>query len=196
MDGVEPYPPLFSILMHFHIQMKKYTPITLSAQCILFFLLISYEQHLCTASETAANKMYIVYMGGRKHSDPSLVVDSHHNVLATVLGTSKETAADSIIYHYKHGFSGFATRLTDSQAKMMAEMPGVIDVIPKMVHKLHTTRSWDYLGLSFSHATNNPYPKSNMGDGIIVGVIDTGSIPIYRLQGDRIQRLGMSWGFY
>ncbi|KAJ8632440.1 hypothetical protein MRB53_025776 [Persea americana] len=121
--------------------------------------------------------MYIVYMGGRKHSDPSLVVDSHHNVLATVLGTSKETAADSIIYHYKHGFSGFATRLTDSQAKMMAEMPGVIDVIPKMVHKLHTTRSWDYLGLSFSHATNNPYLKSNMGDGIIVGVIDTGIWP-------------------
>ncbi|KAJ8632441.1 hypothetical protein MRB53_025777 [Persea americana] len=157
--------------------MKKYTSITLSAQCILFFLLISYEQHLSTASENAANKMYIVYMGERKHSDPSLVVDSHHNVLATVLGTSKETAADSIIYHYKHGFSGFATMLTDSQAKMMAEMPGVVDVIPKMVHKLHTTRSWDYLGLSFSHATNNPYPKSNMGDGIIVGVIDTGIWP-------------------
>ncbi|RWR87687.1 Peptidase S8/S53 domain-containing protein [Cinnamomum micranthum f. kanehirae] len=163
--------------MHFHIQMKKYTPITLSVQCILLFLLISYQQHLSTASQNAANKMYIVYMGERKHSDPSLVVDSHHNVLATVLGTSKEKAADSIIYHYKHGFSGFATRLTDSQAKMMAEMPGVVDVIPKMVHKLHTTRSWDYLGLSFSHATNNLYADSNMGDGIIIGVIDSGIWP-------------------
>ncbi|RWR87684.1 subtilisin-like protein protease SBT3.8 isoform X2 [Cinnamomum micranthum f. kanehirae] len=157
--------------------MKKYTPITLSAQCILLFLLISYQRHLSTASENAANKMYIVYMGERKHSDPSLVVDSHHNVLATVLGTSKETAADSIIYHYKHGFSGFATRLTDSQAKIMAEMPGVVDVIPKRVHKVHTTRSWDYLGLSFSHATKNPYANSNMGDGIIVGVIDSGIVP-------------------
>ncbi|RWR87689.1 subtilisin-like protein protease SBT3.8 isoform X2 [Cinnamomum micranthum f. kanehirae] len=157
--------------------MKKYTPIMLSAQCTLLFLLISYQQHLSTSSENAASKMYIVYMGGRQHSDLSLVVDSHHNVLATVLGTSKELAADSIIYNYKYGFSGFAARLTDSQAKTMAEMPGVVDVIPKMVHKLHTTRSWDYLGLSFSHATNNPYPESNMGDGIIVGVIDTGIWP-------------------
>lgn len=56
-------------------------------------------------------------------------------------------------------------------------MPGVVDVIPNRVRKLHTTRSWDYLGLSFSHATNNPYADSNMGDGIIVGVIDSGIVP-------------------
>ncbi|RWR98030.1 subtilisin-like protein protease SBT3.9 isoform X1 [Cinnamomum micranthum f. kanehirae] len=156
--------------------MKKYSPTTLSAQCLLLFLL-SYQQHLSTASENAQSKSYIVYMGERKHSDPSLVVDSHHTILATVLGGSKQEAAESIFYSYKHGFSGFAARLTDSQAEMMAEMPDVVDVIPNDLVKLHTTRSWDYLGLSSSHAASNLLTESNMGDKAIIGVIDSGIWP-------------------
>ncbi|RWR87694.1 subtilisin-like protein protease SBT3.9 isoform X1 [Cinnamomum micranthum f. kanehirae] len=156
--------------------MKKYSPTTLSAQCLLLFLL-SYQQHLSTASENAQSKSYIVYMGERKHSNPSLVVDSHHTILATVLGGSKQEAADSIFYSYKHGFSGFAARLTDSQVEMMAEMPDVVDVIPNDLVKLHTTRSWDYLGLSSHHAASNLLTQSNMGDKAIIGVIDTGIWP-------------------
>ncbi|XXG76246.1 hypothetical protein AAC387_Pa08g0639 [Persea americana] len=162
--------------MHFLIRMKKYSPTTLSAQYLLLFLL-SYQQNLSTASENAQSKSYIVYMGERKHSDPSLVVDSHHTILATVLGGSKQEAADSIFYSYKHGFSGFAARLTDSQAEMMAEMPDVVDVIPNGLVKLHTTRSWDYLALSSPHAASNLLTESNMGDKAIIGVIDTGIWP-------------------
>ncbi|XXG76250.1 hypothetical protein AAC387_Pa08g0639 [Persea americana] len=168
--------------MHFLIRMKKYSPTTLSAQYLLLFLL-SYQQNLSTASENAQSKFlinsqsYIVYMGERKHSDPSLVVDSHHTILATVLGGSKQEAADSIFYSYKHGFSGFAARLTDSQAEMMAEMPDVVDVIPNGLVKLHTTRSWDYLALSSPHAASNLLTESNMGDKAIIGVIDTGIWP-------------------
>lgn len=33
---------------------------------------------------------------------------------------SKEAAIDSIVYSYKHGFSGFAARLIESQAKEIA----------------------------------------------------------------------------
>ncbi|RWR87695.1 subtilisin-like protein protease SBT3.9 isoform X1 [Cinnamomum micranthum f. kanehirae] len=138
---------------------------------------ISYRQHVSTASENAQSKSYIVYMGERKHSDPSLVVDSHHTILATVLGGSKQEAADSIFYSYKHGFSGFAARLTDYQAEMMAEMPDVVDVIPNDLVKPHTTRSWDYLGLSSSHAASNLLTESNMGDKAIIGVIDSGIWP-------------------
>ncbi|XXG76179.1 hypothetical protein AAC387_Pa08g0589 [Persea americana] len=156
--------------------MKKYSPTILSAQSLLLFLL-SYQQHLSTASENAPTKSYIVYMGKRKHSDPSLVVDSHHTLLATVLGGSKDEAAESILYSYKHGFSGFAARLTDSHAQMIADMSGVLNVIPNSLVKLHTTRSWDYLGLSLTHADTNLLNKSNMGDDTIIGVIDSGIWP-------------------
>ena len=53
-------------------------------------------------------------------------------------------------------------------------MDGVIDVIPNGLVKLHTTRSWDSLGLSFPPAVNNLLNESNMGDGTIIGVIDSG----------------------
>ncbi|XP_077248381.1 subtilisin-like protease SBT3.3 [Tasmannia lanceolata] len=111
-------------------------------------------------------------MGEKQHEDPTVTENSHHEMLTTLLG-SKEAAQSSILYSYKHGFSGFAARLTESQAEMVAELPGVIRVIPNGIHKLHTTRSWDFLGLqSNSHLLSD----CKMGEGTIIGVIDTGII--------------------
>ncbi|RWR88353.1 subtilisin-like protein protease SBT3.9 isoform X1 [Cinnamomum micranthum f. kanehirae] len=42
-------------------------------------------------------------------------------------------------------------------------MPDVVDVIPNDLVKLHTTRSWDYLGLSSPHAASNLLTESSMG---------------------------------
>lgn len=54
------------------------------------------------------------------------------------------------------------------------ELPGVVRVIPNSLHRLQTTRSWDFLGLS-SHYPTNILQNSKMGDGVIIGVFDTGS---------------------
>ncbi|CAL9112145.1 unnamed protein product [Musa textilis] len=118
--------------------------------------------------------LYIVYMGERQHEDPNLVTASHHDMLSSVLG-SKEEAVSSIVHSYKHGFSGFAAMLTESQADQIAELPEVISVNPSRSVPLHTTRSWDYLGLGYEQ----PQPtgllvRGNFGDGIIIGVVDTG----------------------
>lgn len=48
-------------------------------------------------------------------------------------------------------------------------------MIPNSLHRLQTTRSWDYLGLS-SHSPSNVLNNSNMGNGVIIGVLDTGSL--------------------
>lgn len=53
------------------------------------------------------------------------------------------------------------------------EHPDVIHLMPNSRYKLQTTRSWDYLGLS-SQTPNNLLDKSEMGDGAIIGVLDTG----------------------
>ncbi|CAB4280329.1 unnamed protein product [Prunus armeniaca] len=95
-------------------------------------------------------------------------------MLTTLLG-SKEAAYKSIIYSYKHGFSGFAARLTESQAEAIAEFPGVVQVIRNRIHKLHTTRSWDFIGIH-QHLSGNLLTKS-MGKGTIIGLIDSGVWP-------------------
>ena len=57
------------------------------------------------------------------------------------------------------------------------ELPGVVQVMPSRLHVLKTTRSWDYLGLS-SHSSTNLLHGTNMGDGIIIGLLDSGSLPL------------------
>ncbi|KAK3001217.1 hypothetical protein RJ639_022053 [Escallonia herrerae] len=127
-------------------------------------------------------QVYIVYLGERRHCDPELVTDSHHDILRSVMG-SKKLASESMVYSYKHGFSGFAAKITESQAQRLAELPGVARVMPNTLHKLQTTRSWDYLGLP-SNAPNNLIDKSNMGDGVIIGVLDTGIWPESKVLND------------
>ncbi|XP_047061670.1 subtilisin-like protease SBT3.8 isoform X1 [Lolium rigidum] len=132
-------------------------------------------------------KLYIVYLGHVKHGHPDDVVASHHDMLATLLG-SKEDSAASVVYNYKHGFSGFAAMLTPKQAKQLAEFPEVISVELSKRHTTTTTRSWDFLGLNYHtpatgqlHGTNYGEDacgqKINYGEDVIIGVVDTGIWP-------------------
>ncbi|KAL6177765.1 hypothetical protein ACLB2K_049287 [Fragaria x ananassa] len=121
--------------------------------------------------ENYAHIVHIVYMGEKQHHDPEVVTCLHHDMLASVVG-SKEAATDAMVYSYKHGFSGFAAKFTESQVKKIADFPGVIRVIPNQFHSLQTTRSWDYLGLS-PNSPNNLLKDTNLGDGIIIGLLDT-----------------------
>lgn len=120
--------------------------------------------------------VHIVYLGERQHDNPRLITDSHHDLLATIVG-SKSLASELMVYSYRHGFSGFAAKLTEAQAKKFAELPDVIRVIPNSLHKLQTTRSWDFLGLSPHSPSSYVLHNSNMGDGVIIGVLDTGIWP-------------------
>ncbi|KAJ9132803.1 hypothetical protein P3X46_033636 [Hevea brasiliensis] len=123
----------------------------------------------------AKSNVYIVYLGDRRHDEPELVQESHHAFLSDILG-SKEAAKESILYSYKHGFSGFAAVLTKSQAKLIADFPGIVGVIQNKILTPHTTRSWDFLHVK-SHLENGILSKSHFGVGSIIGVLDTGIWP-------------------
>ncbi|XBI63061.1 hypothetical protein VPH35_043555 [Triticum aestivum] len=133
---------------------------------------------LLPLSANASSKLHIVYMGEKKHDDPSAVTASHHDILTSVLG-SKDESLKSIVYSYKHGFSGFAAMLTKTQARTLAKFPEVISVKPNTYHKAHTTRSWDFLGLGHNKSPQQTdlLRKANYGEDIIIGVIDSGIWP-------------------
>ncbi|CAO2038008.1 unnamed protein product [Urochloa humidicola] len=146
-----------------------------SALCCALLLLVPVV--MLPISADAPSKLYIVYMGDKKHDDPSVVTASHHDVLTSVLG-SKDEAQKSIVYSYKHGFSGFAAMLTDSQARAIASLPGVISVKANTHYQTHTTRSWDFLGLGNDQSSSSDLlKKAKYGEDIIVGVVDTGIWP-------------------
>ncbi|KAL0713110.1 hypothetical protein Bca4012_020088 [Brassica carinata] len=132
--------------------MEQSKPMAQQEQSIL------YVQSSFVVSET---KVYVVYLGEKEHDDPESVTESHHQMLGSLLG-SKQSVHDSIVYSYRHGFSGFAAKLTESQAKKISELPEVVHVIPNTLYQLTTTRTWDYLGLS-QGTSKSLLHKADMG---------------------------------
>ncbi|CAN6285602.1 unnamed protein product [Urochloa humidicola] len=84
----------------------------------------------------------------------------------------------SILYNYSCGFSGFAALLNSTQASTLSETEGVISVFRSRILELHTTRSWDFMGLNLHTQMEQPSQMHlKFGDDVIVGVLDTGVWP-------------------
>jgi predicted nucleic acid binding AN1-type Zn finger protein len=59
---------------------------------------------------------------------------------------------------------------------VITEMAGVVSVFPNLKRRLHTTHSWDFMGLLGEETMEIPgYSTKNQVD-VIVGFIDTGQL--------------------
>uniref|UniRef100_A0A453L2V8 Uncharacterized protein n=1 Tax=Aegilops tauschii subsp. strangulata TaxID=200361 RepID=A0A453L2V8_AEGTS len=59
----------------------------------------------------------------------------------------------------------------------ISKHPSVISVFPNRGHKLHTTRSWEFLGMEKDGRVrpNSIWAKARYGEGVIIGNLDTGT---------------------
>lgn len=94
--------------------------------------------------------------------------------------------ANAVVHTYRHGFSGFAARLSEEEARSIAHKPGVVSVFPDPLLKLHTTQSWEFLKYqtaleiysnpnSISGTANGFSSVSVNGSDTIIGILDTGN---------------------
>ncbi|GAV56707.1 LOW QUALITY PROTEIN: Peptidase_S8 domain-containing protein/PA domain-containing protein/Inhibitor_I9 domain-containing protein, partial [Cephalotus follicularis] len=82
-----------------------------------------------------------------------------------------------LVHQYRHGFSGFAARLSAEEASSIAQKPGVVSVFPDFKYQLHTTRSWDFLKYETdSEIYSNPISDSQ-GSDTVIGILDSGIWP-------------------
>lgn len=114
-------------------------------------------------------------MGSKIHTDPGLTSFHNHEILASVHDSSFDAAKESMIYSYKHSFRGFSAKLSSDQAASLARRPDVVAVFKSEIRNLHTTRSWEFLGLPASETGGIPHSASN--HRVIVGLLDTGIWP-------------------
>lgn len=119
----------------------------------------------------------MVYMGSKTEEDPEEILRSNHQILASVHGGSQEQAQASHVYSYRHGFRGFAARLTDDQASQISKIPGVVSVFPNGKRRLHTTHSWDFMGLLDDETMEVLGYDTKNQVNVVVGFIDTGIWP-------------------
>ncbi|CAI0412171.1 unnamed protein product [Linum tenue] len=102
--------------------------------------------------------LYIVYMGHKPNTETPAAAQ-HQSLLQQITGS------------YKRSFNGFAARLTDAEKDKLSGYEGIVSVFPSQIRKLHTTRSWDFLGFPQN------VKRATVESDIIIGMLDTGVWP-------------------
>ncbi|WP_380166983.1 S8 family peptidase [Jannaschia sp. R86511] len=81
-------------------------------------------------------------------------------------------------YTYQVAFNGFAAELDGARATKLAGLPGVTAVLPNEVRSLDTVRSPEYLGLTGDNGVWADLGGTDAaGEGVVVGVLDSGVWP-------------------
>jgi len=82
------------------------------------------------------------------------------------------------VYNYYYSFNGFAARLNSSQVARLAAMPDVVSVEKDVKLQLDTNRTPGMLGLTDPGGLWDQLGgPENAGEGVIVGIIDSGIWP-------------------
>ncbi|WJZ96090.1 hypothetical protein VitviT2T_014811 [Vitis vinifera] len=151
----------------------------------LKFEKINEEKTFKVTLEAKRDESYVVYLGGHSHgaqppsaSDFSRITDSHHDLLGSCM-SSKKKAREAIFYSYTRYINGFAAVLEDEEAAELSKKPGVVSVFLNQKNELHTTRSWEFLGLERNGEipADSIWTKGKFGEDIIIGNLDTGVWP-------------------
>ncbi len=102
-------------------------------------------------------------------ADAAELVDSHEEVLADVGADSDDKVQD-----FTNALNGFSAIMSYETAQDVAALKNVLRVIPDELQQLTTDSSGEFLGLTES---GEAWASGITGEGVVVGVIDTGIWP-------------------
>ena len=115
--------------------------------------------------ESAASRAYVAHLESVQDSFVAQLVDAiGHQV--------------DVKYTYQNGNNGVAVWLTPEEAVIASAMPGVKHVQPDETRVLHTDVGPGFIGAPGIWGTPDCDPAGSCGEGMIVGVIDTGINPL------------------
>lgn len=83
-------------------------------------------------------------------------------------------AEADVTYNYTVALNGFAAELNDAQVAKLKASADVMTVLPDVIREKQTDSSPEFLGLN---AAQGPWQKGVDGEGVIVGIIDSGIWP-------------------
>ncbi|KAG7583372.1 Peptidase S8/S53 domain superfamily [Arabidopsis suecica] len=157
---------------------------------LLFLLLLVHTSSKPTLASKDSSS-YVVYFGAHSHvgeiTEDAMdrVKETHYDFLGSFIG-SREIATDAIFYSYTKHINGFAAHLDHDLAYAISKHPEVVSVFPNKALKLHTTRSWDFLGLEHNSyvPSSSIWRKARFGEDTIIANLDTGVWPESKSFGD------------
>ncbi|VFQ98338.1 unnamed protein product [Cuscuta campestris] len=96
---------------------------------------------------------------------------------STSSSSSTEPAVNNptrLLYTYEHSFHGFSAVLSEDELEALENTPGFVSAYRDKTATLDTTHTFEFLSLDQGTGI---WPASRYGDGVIVGVVDTGVWP-------------------
>ena len=148
---------------------------------LIFMLTInrtSMAEELAEESKEQSDlQTYIVHVKRPDENGASLQSEELHGWYKTLLPQTTTTSNEErMVFSYRNVASGFAVKLTPEEAKALGEKEEVVSARPERTLTLHTTHSPAFLGLRQGQGL---WTDSNLGKGVIIGVIDTGIFPFH-----------------
>ncbi|CAN6680108.1 unnamed protein product [Malus baccata var. baccata] len=124
----------------------------------------------------AQSHAYIIHMDSS--AMPKAFSGHERWYLATLLSISDSAKSSNsttkIIHTYTNSIQGFSAVLTLSELEALKKCPGFVSFAHDGPLKLQTTHTSQFLGLTSS---SGAWPASNYGEGVIIGLLDTGVWP-------------------
>ncbi|GKV09810.1 hypothetical protein SLEP1_g21250 [Rubroshorea leprosula] len=140
---------------------------------IFFFLLFLRSlPPFLSSSESDSPHNFIIHVS--KSHKPSFFSSPRHWYTSIIHSLPPSSHPTELLYTYERAINGFSARLTAEQAFKLRQLPGILSVIQDQARQIHTTRTPHFLGLSDGIGL---WGNSNYGDGVIIGVLDTGIWP-------------------
>ncbi|KAJ3695310.1 hypothetical protein LUZ60_000687 [Juncus effusus] len=143
---------------------------------LCFLLFVSFSSPIVAYNGQNKLQNYIIIIRSTPKLDFSVPENAktwHTSLLSTVC---KDSAASRLIYSYNKVVNGFAARLTENELNEMSQQPWFMRaILDNKPYELTTTHTPDFLQLRGSRGLWRR--NKNMGEGIIIGVLDTGIAP-------------------
>uniref|UniRef100_A0ACD5Z3T9 Uncharacterized protein n=1 Tax=Avena sativa TaxID=4498 RepID=A0ACD5Z3T9_AVESA len=156
-------------------------PERLGVLLLASLLAVAFAHH-----DTGVHKNYLIIVRRPYEYDHKLYKDVsswHASLLASVCDQAKEELeadpanAPRLIYSYRNVVNGFSARLTPDEIEKMSKTDWFVKAVPEKTYQLMTTHTPRMLGLTGPIFPAGVWNRSNMGEGIIIGVLDGGITP-------------------
>ncbi|GLT65334.1 hypothetical protein SLA2020_377720 [Shorea laevis] len=127
------------------------------------------------------SRTYIVHMDESKMKTSNPSGANSKEMFEEMLGSISQLSTDSeatppprLLYAYDTAIFGFAAKLSPMHLESIRNMDAFVAAIPDRTMRLHTTHSYQFLGLEQGKGL---WHASNLESDVIIGVIDDGIWP-------------------